>query len=249
MLNALWGTCWSAPTIYISMPGYANAISFRWSCPQGIAGCFFWLLFLSIVLQVVCRVLLIRCDSILLYWFRFLLQDKQTNKQTDRYSFTSFCSNCYLFRWNTNLDWFGIWIEYKMQNVPRFIPCPTLPSQAMSWSLWRPPYHQHWETMPILERASVSMETQRAQIREQVMVQMLISATQMMNQCPGLPSIMAQQSTSRGLIFSTDVQTTGRELEIFLSAFRTRFLLLAARCFLVASFLAIFLVLPQMGNK
>ena len=95
---------------YIPMPGYANAISFRWSCPQGIAGCFFWLLFLSIVLQVVCRVLLIRCDSILLYWFRFLLQDEQTNKQTDKYSFTSFRSDRYLFRWNANLDWFGIWI-------------------------------------------------------------------------------------------------------------------------------------------
>ena len=41
----------------------------------------------------------------------------------------------------------------------------------------------------------------------------------------------------------------GRELEIFMSAFPMSFLLLAARCFLVVSFLAIFLELPQMGNK
>ena len=40
----------------------------------------------------------------LLYWFRFLLQDKQTNKQTYKYLFTSFRSKRYLFRWNTNLD-------------------------------------------------------------------------------------------------------------------------------------------------
>ena len=46
---------------------------------------------------------------LLLYWFRFLLQDKQTNKQTDRYLFTSFRSKRYLFRWNTNLEPFIHW--------------------------------------------------------------------------------------------------------------------------------------------
>ena len=65
---------------------------------------------------------------------------------------------------------------------------------------------------------------------------------------PGSPLITAQESLLKGLSYSTEQTAVENELEMSMSAFRTSFQLLAAKCFLAAPSLAILLDLALMGN-
>ena len=73
------------------------------------------------------------------------------------------------------------------------------------------------------------------------------SASHLVKQNPGLQLTTALQSPFKGLIYSTEVLMEG-ELEMLRSASQTSSQLLAARCFLAATSLAVLLDLPLMGN-
>ena len=76
----------------------------------------------------------------------------------------------------------------------------------------------------------------------------VICATHSMNLLPGLRLTMAQKSLSKGSRFSTEYIAVEIVQKMLISAFQTSFQLLAARCFLVAHSLDIFLDLQLMGN-
>ena len=66
---------------------------------------------------------------------------------------------------------------------------------------------------------------------------------------PGLPLTTALQSLFKGLRYSTEAIAVGSELEMLKFASRKNFSqLLAAKCFLVATFLAVLLDLLLLGN-
>ena len=66
---------------------------------------------------------------------------------------------------------------------------------------------------------------------------------------PGLPLTTALQSPFKGLRYSTEAIAVGRELEMLKFASRKNFSqLLAAKCFLAATFLAVLLDLLLLGN-
>ena len=91
------------------------------------------------------------------------------------------------------------------------------------------------------EQPVALMETQGALMK-------IICATHSMNLLPGLRLTMAQKSLSKGSRFSTDYIAVENVQKMLISAFRTSFQLLTARCFLVAHSLDIFLDLQLMGN-
>ena len=77
---------------------------------------------------------------------------------------------------------------------------------------------------------------------------MVQSATQGETLHPGSPLTTAQESLLKGLSYSTEQTAVENELEMSMSAFRTSFQLLAAKCFLAAPSSAILLDLPLLDN-
>ena len=110
-------------------------------------------------------------------------------------------------------------------------------------SLWQPLCPQP-EVIDI-KQPSALMEEQWALIRH---LKILICARQKMKLNPGWPSTTAKKSQLKELSFSTDVTAVGIEPEMLTSVFLTSFQLLAARCFLAATSLAILQDLAMMAN-
>ena len=74
------------------------------------------------------------------------------------------------------------------------------------------------------------------------------SVKHVVTQNPGLLLTMAHQSPFKGLRYSTEVIVVGGELEMLRSASQMSSQLLAAKCFLAATFLAVLLDLLLLGN-
>ena len=118
-------------------------------------------------------------------------------------------------------------------------------SQESSYSLLLPPNHPHTKMMPTSsEQPTVLTETQTL-IKDLTAIGQ--SASHLLVQNPGLLLTMALQSPFKGLKYSTEV-LMGGELEMLRCASQTSSQLLAARCFLAATSLAVLLDLPLMGN-
>ena len=100
------------------------------------------------------------------------------------------------------------------------------------FSLSQPPYHPNMET----SRQPIASTTQTAY------------ATPMENVHPGLPSIMAPQSQSKGWRSSTDRIAVETERKTLMSASQTSSQPLPAKCFLEVLSLASLLDLAQMDN-
>ena len=105
-----------------------------------------------------------------------------------------------------------------------------------------PANHPHWVIQYGMEQPTVL--TVRSRWDHMAVGQ---SATQITTLHPGLPLTTVLQSLFKGLIYSTEVLMEG-ELEMLRCASQTSSQLLAARCFLAATSLAVLLDLPLMGN-